>query len=179
MSGVFVALGRAAVAAALSAIFLVATGAGRPARRDWPALAVTAAGVVFSFPLLTLIAMRHVEAIHASVLIGALPLATAGVGAWLHRQRPSAGFWACAGAEAMLVTGLALGRHGGGIALHPADLLLLTATGCAAVGYAVGGRLSQRMRAEHLICWALLLALPVTLPAALLSKPTDAVAASA
>ena len=36
---------------------------------------------------------------------------------------------------------------------------------CAAVGYGWGARLSQRMRAEHVICWALVIALPFTLPA--------------
>ncbi len=53
MSGVFVAVGRAVVAAALSAVFLLATRAPWPRREDWWPLAITAAGVVFGFPLLT------------------------------------------------------------------------------------------------------------------------------
>ncbi|HZY16981.1 MAG TPA: DMT family transporter [Ramlibacter sp.] len=180
MSGVFIALGRAVVAAMLSAAFLLATRAPLPARRDWPALAITAAGVVFGFPLLTSVAMRYVEAVHASVIVGVLPLATAAVGAWLHRQRPSAGFWACAGLGSVLVVAFALLRNGGAsTVLHPADLLLLGAMGCAAVGYAWGARLSQRMRAEHVICWALVLSLPVTAPAAFLARPTLALPASA
>src|SRR5438034_3585982 len=75
MSGVFIALGRAVVAAVLSAAFLVATRAPTPRREDWLPLAITSAGVVFGFPLLTSIAMRHVEAVHASVIVGLLPLA--------------------------------------------------------------------------------------------------------
>ncbi|OYU72323.1 MAG: EamA family transporter, partial [Burkholderiales bacterium PBB5] len=86
LSGVFIALGRAAVAAALSMVFLAATRAPWPRRADWLPLAITSAGVVFGFPLLTSVAMRHVEAVHASVIVGVLPLATAAVGAWLHRQ---------------------------------------------------------------------------------------------
>src|SRR5205085_2574084 len=97
------AMGRAVVAALLSAVFLVATNARTPRREEWPALVLTCAGVVFGFPLLTSIAMRYVQAVHASVLVGVLPLATAGVGAWLHRQRPSGGFWACAALGALLV----------------------------------------------------------------------------
>ena len=50
---------------------------------------------------------------------------------------------------------------------------------CAAVGYAWGARLSQRMRAEHVICWALVIALPLTVPAALLTRPQTALQASA
>ena len=180
LSGLFVAMGRAVVAAALSAAFLWATRAPRPRREDlWP-LALTAMGVVLGFPLFTSLAMRHVQAVHASVIVGVLPLATAAVGAYLHRQRPSNGFWVCAALGSVLVVGFAILRSGSaGLALHPADLLLLAAMGCAAIGYAQGGQLSQRMRADHVICWALVIALPVTLPLALWTHPQEAIAASA
>ena len=174
MSGVFVAMARAAVAGALSALLLLAQRAPWPQRGDgWPLL-LMALGVVFGFPLLTSLAMRHVGAVHASVLVGVLPLATAAVGALLHRQRPSAGFWACALLGTGLVVLFALLSAGGGgsrLALHPADLLLLAAMLCGAVGYADGGRLAQRMRADQVICWALVLSLPATLPLAALSWP--------
>jgi drug/metabolite transporter (DMT)-like permease len=180
MSGIFIALGRAVVAAGLSAVFLLATRAPFPRREDWWPLAVTAGGVVFGFPLFTSIAMRYVEAVHAAVIIGALPLATAAVGALLHRQRPSAGFWLCAALGSALVVAFALLRSGsGGLSISLADLLLLAAVLCAAVGYGYGAKLSQRMQAEHVICWALLLALPLTLPLAAFSWPAGAIKASA
>lgn len=180
MSGVFIALGRAAVAAVLSAVFLRATRAPLPERRHWPAIAVTAAGVVFGFPLLTSVAMRHVEAVHASVIVGVLPLATAAVGAWLHRQRPSRGFWICAALGSLLVVAYALLRNrGASTLLQPADLLLLAAMACAAIGYAWGARLSRHMRAEHVICWALVAALPLTLPAAWVTRPRAPLEAAA
>ena len=172
MSGAFVAFGRAVVAAALSAVFLLVTRAPLPQRRHWLPLAVTAAGVVFGFPLFTSIAMRYVEAVHASVIVGVLPLATAAVGALLHRQRPSVGFWICAAiGSAMVVTFAVLRSGSGGLSIHFADLLLLAAMLCAAVGYGYGARLSQQMKAEHVICWALLISLPLTLPLALWSWP--------
>lgn len=172
MSGVFIAVGRAVVAAVLSAVFLLATRAPLPRRSDWLPLAITSAGVVFGFPLLTSVAMRYVEAVHASVIVGVLPLATAAVGAWLHRQRPSAGFWVCAAIGSALVVAFALLRSGAmGLAIQPADALLLAAMACAAVGYGWGARLSHRMRAEHVICWALVIALPLTAPAALWTRP--------
>jgi drug/metabolite transporter (DMT)-like permease len=177
LSGVFIALGRAVVAAALSAVFLAATRAPLPRRADWLPLAITSAGVVFGFPLLTSVAMRHVEAVHASVIVGVLPLATAAVGAWLHRQRPSPAFWACAAAGSALVVTYAVLRSGqAGLVPHAADLLLLGAMLCAAVGYGWGARLSQRMRAEHVICWALVIALPLTVPAAVVARPLAPVA---
>jgi len=180
MSGVFIALGRAVVAAALSALFLLATRAPWPTRRDVAPLLWIAAGVVFGFPLFTSVAMRYVEAVHASVIVGVLPLATAAVGALLHRQRPSLGFWLCAMLGSALVVGYALLRSGqDGLSLHLADALLLAAMACAAVGYACGAELSQRMRAEHVICWALLIALPLTLPIAAFTWPSGPLNASA
>jgi hypothetical protein len=167
MSGLFIAMGRAALAGLLSGALLLALRAPLPQRADaWP-LVLTALGVVFGFPLLTSIAMRHVSAVHASVIVGVLPLATAAVGALLHRQRPSPAFWACAALGTGLVVGFAVLRSGAaGLALHPADLLLLGAMLCAAVGYGFGARLSQHMRAEFVICWALVISLPVTAPLA-------------
>jgi drug/metabolite transporter (DMT)-like permease len=181
LDAVFVALGRAVVAGLLSAAFLAATRAPWPPRRDWVLLAVTAAGVVFGFPMATSFALRHVEAVHAAVVVGALPLATAAVGALLHRQRPSAGFWLCSLAGGALVVGFTLwrGAAAGGSGLHAADGLLVLAVAAAAVGYGTGALLAQRMRAEHVICWALLLSLPLTLPAAWVSRPQAAVPAAA
>ena len=173
MSGAFIAFGRAVVAAVLSALFLLATRATLPQRQHWLPLAITAGGVVFGFPLFTSIAMRYVEAVHASVIVGVLPLATAAVGALLHRQRPSTGFWLCAALGSAMVVTFAMLRSGSsGLAIHFADVLLLAAMLCAAVGYGYGARLSQQMQAEHVICWALVISLPLTLPLALISYPT-------
>lgn len=180
MSGMFIALGRAAVAGLLSAALLVVQRAPLPQRKDWLPLAVTALGVVFGFPLLTSVAMRHVGAVHAAVIIGLLPLATAAVGALLHRQRPSPAFWACALLGSALVIVFAVLRSGSaGLSLHPADLLLMGAVLCAAVGYGYGARLSHHMRADAVICWALVISLPVTLPAGWLTWPQAPLPATA
>ena len=181
MSGLFIAAGRAVVAAALSGFFLLATRAPLPRPSDWCPLAITAGGVVFGFPFLTSIAMRYVEAMHASVIVGVLPLATAAVGALLHRQRPSKGFWACAALGSVLVVAFAMLKSGsaGGLSLRPSDLLLLAAMLCAAVGYGYGARLSQQMRAEHVICWALVISAPLTLPLTFISWPQAPLKAAA
>ena len=182
MSGLFIAMGRAVVAAGLSAALLLVTRAPWPARGDWLPLAITASGVVFGFPLFTSIAMRYVEAMHASVIVGVLPLATAAVGALLHRQRPSIEFWLCAGLGSALVVVFAVLRSGstsGALSISFADLLLLAAMLCAAVGYCYGGRLAGHMRAEHVICWALVISLPLTLPLSIYSWPVQAIKPSA
>jgi len=180
LSGVFLAMGRAAVAACLSVIYLWLTRAAWPSQAQWKGLGLVALGVVFGFPLLTSVAMRHVEATHASVITGVLPLATASLAALMNKQKPSWGFWLCAVTGTALVVGFALLRSGqSGLHLQSADLLLLGAMVFAALGYAWGGRMSQSMGPEQVICWALVISLPLTLPMAWLSQPTHPVPWSA
>ena len=173
----FVAFGRAAVAGLLSMLYLLATGARRPRGREWRLLALTAVGVVFGWPLLLGLAVRHVDAVHASVVSGVLPLATAVIAALVLRQRPSVGFWACARAGLALVVGFAAWRGAGG--LEAADGLLLGAVLCASAGYVSGAQLSGGLSAEQVIRWVLVISLPITSPLALLTAPTAPVATSA
>jgi drug/metabolite transporter (DMT)-like permease len=180
LSGVFLAMGRAVVAACLSVIYLWISKAAFPSTNQWKGLGLVALGVVFGFPLLTSLAMRFVEATHASVITGVLPLATASLAAVMNKQKPSWGFWLCAVTGTALVVGFALLRSGqSGLHFHSADLLLLAAMAFAALGYAWGGRMSQTMGAEQVICWALVISLPLTLPMAWLSQPTNPVPWSA
>lgn len=169
----FVALGRAALAGLLSAAYLRLTSASWPRREQWLPLAWVALGVVFGWPLLLGYAVRHVDAVHASVISGVLPLATAALAALVLRQRPSAGFWACAVAGLTLVLAYAVWRGAAG--LQWADVLLLAAVLSASSGYVGGARLSTQMAPQQVICWVLVLSLPLTAPAALLSWPSQPV----
>ncbi len=173
----FVALGRAALAGLLSAAYLWLSGASRPRREQWVPLAWTAAGVVFGWPLLLGYAVRHVDAVHASVISGVLPLATAAMAALVLRQRPSLGFWACALAGLGLVIAFAWWRGAAGF--QWADGLLLGAVLSASAGYVGGARLSAQMPPQQVICWVLVLSLPITLPVAALTWPAQPVAWSA
>lgn len=165
LNPVLVALGRAVVAAIGSAVLLWWIGAPRPTPRQWRALAVTALGVVIGFPVFSSIAMRYVPASHGAVVVGILPLATALFGALRFGERPSTGFWIAAVAGSALVVGFALWQGGG--EFHLADLALFAAVVAAAMGYAEGGRLSQEMGGQQVICWALLLSMPILLPVTL------------
>jgi drug/metabolite transporter (DMT)-like permease len=173
----FVTAGRAAVAGLLSIGTLALTGAPRPHRSQWAGFAVCAAGTVVGFPLFLGFALRKVEAMHAAVVTGVLPLATALAAAVFFRQRPSTAFWLCAVAGCALVLAFAA-RQGGG-RLGGADGLLLLAVASAAIGYVAGARLATQMRADWVICWVLVLSLPATLPTMLAAWPEQGVRASA
>ena len=183
LPAVFVAIGRAALAGLLALGWLAVTRAAWPRPAQWRQLALTALGVVFGWPLFLGFAVLHVDAVHASVVTGVLPIATAVVGAVLLRQRPGRGFWACALLGTVLVLGFAAWKGGAGFQV--ADGLLLIAVLLGAFGYVWGARLSTpgaggaAMPAEQVICWVLVLSLPITLPVALVTWPSMPVKASA
>jgi len=173
----FVTAGRAAGAALLSLLYLWLTRAPRPQRRHLLPLALSAAGTVVGFPLFLSLALREVPSMHAAVVTGILPLATAGVAAAVLRQRASLGFWLCAVAGCALV--LAFAALEGGGRLVRADGWLLLSVLSAAGGYVAGAQLAAEWRAEHVISWVLVLSLPFTAPVALAAWPSAPVAPSA
>jgi drug/metabolite transporter (DMT)-like permease len=172
----FVTAGRAALAGLLSIGYLLLTRAPRPRRDQLGDIAISAAGTVIGFPLFLAVALRDVAAMHAAVITGVLPLGTAIAAAIAFRQRPSNGFWVCAVFGCALVLGFAALQGGGWVA---ADGLLLLAVASASIGYVAGARLAAQMRAEQVICWVLVLSLPLTLPATLATWPAQPVRASA
>src|SRR5580765_5535368 len=173
----FVTAGRAAVAGLLSIGYLWLTGAPPLQRRHLPVLAASALGTVVGFPLFLSLALRQVDAMHAAVVTGLMPLATAVGAAVFLRQRPSNGFWACAALGCAMV--LAFAAYRGSGHLSPADGLLLIAVGFTAVGYVAGARVAAELPAEQVICWVLVLSLPLTLPLAIATWPAAPVRASA
>ena len=172
----FVTAGRAALAGLLSVLYLWAVRAPWPQTRHWPALAVSAVGTVVGFPMSLALALRQVDAMHAAVVTGLMPLSTAVIGALVLRQRPSAGFWACALAGCGLVLAFA-GWQGGG-ALSEGDAWLLLAVLFTGIGYVAGAKVAAEMPAPQVICWVLVMSLPFTLPAALWFWPEAPVRAS-
>jgi len=173
----FVTAGRAAGAGLLAAVYLLLTCAARPQQRHLRDLLVTALGSVVGFPLFLGLALRQVPSMHAAVVTGILPLATAAMAALMLRQRAPLGFWLCASAGCALVLVFAAWEGHGQLVL--ADGWLLLAVLSASVAYVSGARLSAGWQAEQVISWVLVLSLPVTLPVAALSWPTHAVSAAA
>ncbi|GAB4051980.1 DMT family transporter [Catellatospora paridis] len=173
----FVAFGRAVGAALLAGAYLRITGAPRPTPAQWRRLAVVAAGVVVGFPMFTSLALTTQTSAHGAVVIAVLPAMTAVFAVLRAGERPPPAFWA-AGAAGLLAVLIFLVTSGGvGGALTVADLFLLAAVVLCGLGYAEGGALSRELGGARTICWALLVALPVTVPvtaAAALGHPPRA-----
>jgi drug/metabolite transporter (DMT)-like permease len=168
---VFVALGRALVAAVGAAVLLLVTRQPAPARADWPRLGLFALCVVLVFPLLMTIAMRSAPSAHGGVVLGVMPLLTAMASVAVAGERPSRGFWICGGLGTLAVVAYALLSAKGSAEVHWADLLLAAAAIGGSLGYALGGELTRRMGGVAVISWALVVAAPVMLGLLLLLKP--------
>lgn len=158
-----IGFGRAVVAAILGAIVLLATRQRLlPPRAALSRFVAVIGGVVIGFPLLTSLALVEVPSGHAAVLTGLLPAATAGVAVLRAGERPRPAYWAALslGLGAVILFAITRGNR----SLTSGDLLLLAAVLVAGIGYAEGGVLARQYGGRRTICWALVLAVPVTLP---------------
>jgi drug/metabolite transporter (DMT)-like permease len=173
---VFVAIGRAVVAAIPAALLLAWTRSPLPPRALWGRIAFAALGVVVGFPIAATVAMTTVPASHGAVVLGLLPLGTALAGTIRGGERPSPAFWICALIGSAVVIWFAL-REGGG-AFVPADAWLALAVVSASIGYAEGAVAARTLGGWQTISWILVAAAPVlAVPTLLLVISTDPFAA--
>ncbi|HOZ65982.1 MAG TPA: DMT family transporter [Burkholderiaceae bacterium] len=187
----FITFGRAAVAGLLSILYLTWQYKSAkevnsttkktnqrvwklPSASEWGLLAFTACGVVVGFPLFLSLALQYVPSTHGAVVTGLMPLATAVIAAIWYKQRPSMGFWFFAVLGTVLVLSFMLLRSadaGGQFSMHLADIFLLLAMISGSLGYIGGARLTPSLGAERVICWVLVLSLPITVPLTLQTMP--------
>jgi drug/metabolite transporter (DMT)-like permease len=159
---VFLTVVRAAIAGVLALCLLMLFKEPRPARQQLLPLIIVAMGVVIGFPLLTALALQHVTSAHSIVFVGLLPLATAAFGVVRGGERPRPVFWFFSLLGSLLVVGFAVSQ---GLTASPTgDILMLLAILACGLGYAEGAKLSKTLGGWQVICWALLLSLPVVMP---------------
>lgn len=155
----FLTVARATIAAVLALCLLGLSKEKRPARQQLIPLLIVAMGVVIGFPLLTALALQYVTSAHSIVFVGLLPLATAVFGVLRGGERPRAVFWIFSVLGSLLVVGFALSQ---GLTASPqGDILMLLAILACGLGYAEGAKLSRTLGGWQVICWALVLSLPV------------------
>jgi drug/metabolite transporter (DMT)-like permease len=165
----FVSAARAVGAAMLGGAWLLLNGERLPDSRKLLRLAIVGACVVIAFPVLTGLALQWVSASHGILFVGLIPLATCLVGALIGTVRPKRPFWFWAALGAVSVASYAVYQGGGDFG--PADLLMVGAVAATGIGYAEGARLSHDMKPAAVISWALVVSLPLTLPALMFTWP--------
>ncbi|WP_337843195.1 DMT family transporter [Rheinheimera sp.] len=176
LNPVFVGAARALIAAALALALLWLTRQPIPTRQKWKGLTGVLAGAVMGYPLLSALALQQMGANHGTLVSSVMPLFTAVFGAWLTRRWPRLGFWCCALTGTALVTGYAL--YSGDGRLHLADLYLLLACLLCGYSYAQGAVLAKELGSWQVICWALVMGIPLLLPLVWWYFPQDLSAVS-
>ncbi|MER9295702.1 DMT family transporter [Mesorhizobium sp. M0621] len=165
----FLTSARAAIAGLLGLALLLLFRQKRPERSDLLSLVIVALGVVVGFPLLTALALKHVTTAHSIIFVGLLPLATAIFGVLRGGDRPRPAFWLFSCVGSALVAGFALTQ---GVTASPVgDGLMLAAIIACGLGYADGAALSRKLGGWQVICWALVLSLPIMLVLTLMIMP--------
>jgi drug/metabolite transporter (DMT)-like permease len=160
---------RSVIAGLCSLALLLVLRRPLPPRALWPQLVITMLCVAVLFPFLMSLAVQTVDASHGGLVFGIMPIGTALVAVLITHERPRPLFWIASLAGAALVIAL---RQGGG-ALSSGDVLLFAAVAVSAIGYAFSGRLTSQMPGWEVISWVLVIALPVSVPAAALTMPAD------
>ncbi len=167
----FVTTGRAAVAGLLAAVVLAALRRPAPDKALWRDLIVASFCVTLAFPGLIGLAMQTVPASHGGVVLGILPLATALFAAIFNGDRPSRAFWFWSAAGAALVVAFSLRESD--LKVTAGDAYLFLSVFAAALGYVFSARIARHMPGWEVISWAVVVALPVTLPLAFWLQPID------
>ncbi|WP_263752903.1 DMT family transporter [Kosakonia cowanii] len=177
MSPFFLTFLRASLAGLLATLLVYVLREPRPQRAQLFSLLLVACGVVIGFPLLTALALQHVTSAHSIVFLGLLPLCTAIFAVLRGGERPKRAFWLFSLLGSLLVVAFALAQSHA-VSLT-GDLLMLAAVIVCGLGYAEGAALTRTLGGWQVICWALILSLPVMLPAAWLMQPATLVDISA
>ena len=128
---------------------------------------ISGLGTVFGFPLFSSLAMQTVPVSHGGVVLGILPLCTAIAGVMVGKERPSALFWLLAIVGASVVVFFAI--KDSGFQIVTGDIWLFCAAISVAFGYAINGVVSRSIPGWAVICWSLILTLPISLMGAFLS----------
>ena len=171
LDSAFVGLGRAVIAAGFAIVLLTLTHQPVPPKKFLPSFIVVAVGVVIGFPLLTAIAMKNAPASYGAVITGLMPLATALFGVWRGKERVANSFWIFALLGSGLVVCFAL--TSGTKSISITDFALFGAVAAAGMGYAEGAILARSLGAWQVICWSLVLCLPILLPVVIIRSPTS------
>ena len=141
-----------------------------PSKTDLRKLIITAIGVVFAFPIFTAIAMQTIPAGNGGIVLAAVPLSTAIFAGLLSEENPTTKFWGIAVIGFITVTVFRLLTNDSGITnIGFGDFALLVCVVIGGMGYAQGGILGKTMSGWKVICWALVISLPLVIPLTILN----------
>ena len=169
-----IGFGRGFLAGIASVLILLFKGQFKtenlPIKTDLRKLIIVAIGVVFAFPIFTAIAMQTIPAGNGGIVLAAVPLSTAIFAGLLSEENPTTKFWGIAVIGFITVIVFRLLTNDLGITnIGFGDFALLVCVVIGGMGYAQGGILGKAMSGWKVICWALVISLPLVIPLTILN----------
>lgn len=164
------AMARPSVAAAVAIPLLLINRIPLPPRHLWRQFAFTTAGAVFGWPILIALALARSSSAHVSVIAAFMPLMTALIAVMRGHEKVPKQFWVAAVVGTAALTGFAMSRSASGELDLVADLLVVGAVIASSWCYVEGAGLTREMPGWQVISWVVVLATPVTLPAAFIAQ---------
>ncbi|WP_296281925.1 DMT family transporter [uncultured Acinetobacter sp.] len=158
----FLTTSRAVIAGVIGLICLIVFKQVKPNLQQLKTLIIVAFGVVIGFPLFTALALQTISSSHAIIFVGLLPLSTAIFAVFRGGEKPTLQFWLFAILGSCLVL-IFMFFENKSLSLSLGDLYMLAAIVVCGLGYAEGGKLSSELGGWQVICWALVVALPIML----------------
>ena len=169
-----IGFGRGFLAGIASVLILLFKGQFKtenlPSKTDLRKLIIVAIGVLFAFPIFTAIAMQTIPAGNGGIVLAAVPLSTAIFAGLLSEENPTTKFWGIAVIGFITVIVFRLLTNDLGITnIGFGDFALLVCVVIGGMGYAQGGILGKTMSGWKVICWALVISLPLVIPLTILN----------
>ena len=162
---------RAIIAGILASVILVVSQQNIPHKKQLIPLCVVAIGVVIGFPLLTALALQYITSARSIIFLSLLPLATALFGVLRAGERPCKTFWFFSILGSLFVMSFALIQKGESAIIG--DIYMIAAILLCGLGYAEGAIISKHLGSWQVICWALVISLPLMLILSIILWPEN------
>ena len=142
-----------------------------PPREAFPAIFGVTAGIVIGFPLLSTLALQNIHPADAGVMVAVSPIVTSIAAIFIGHKKPRKLFWLAAALGSLSAATLAYLRGGSefGGGIFWGYILMATAMVLASLGHLTGNYLAGKYKSFHVLCWAVIISIPIQLPGAIIN----------
>lgn len=162
LSGFKIGIYRSFIAALVAVPIVLLMKLSLPSRTQIKKLYITSIGIIYGFPILTAVGMQYVPISHGGVVLAAMPICTSIFSVIITGQKQSVRFWILATLGFLVVSSYVI-YSGEEYDFYMGDIALIGSAILAGLGYAQGGALSSEMSGWKVMCWVLVLNLPILL----------------
>ncbi len=161
-----VAVGRSLIGALFALVLLIVTRQKLPQKKFLPKLLLVGIAAAFGFNLLITYGTHSVPASNGGVILAANGISAALFARILSPERPSLKFWVTSLAGFVLIIVFSYLSNGSVnvLQVYYGELALLGAVLMAGISHALGAVLAREMGSWQVICWAMVMTLPLLIP---------------